>query len=215
MICKTSNPPSSASRKSRSDKQFPGKLHDMMTYIEYMGLEHIVSWIHNGRGFMVHDPEKMVEILPLFFSQTQYRSFSRQLNMWHFERVLDGSCKGAFVHPYFLREHKLLCGNMSRHNRLPLSSYPIKSKRLQKPWHITDEIGDDSSVDYPTEAASSAPSSYGSFSAAIVHSLCFSDEVLDSDRRIRAKKGGGERDFRDGVLTYFAGRQFFFLAMDD
>jgi hypothetical protein len=159
MICKTSNPPSSASRKSRSEKQFPGKLHDMMTYVECVGLEHIVSWIHNGRGFMVHDPEKMVEILPLFFSQTQYRSFSRQLNMWHFERVLDGSCKGAFVHPSFLRGHRSLCAEMSRHEKPPISSCPLKSKQLAPHWHVANEIGE-SLVGHPSKAAMSSPPSF-------------------------------------------------------
>jgi hypothetical protein len=186
----------------------------MMTYVELVGLEHIVSWIHNGRGFMVHNPGKMVEILPLFFSQTQYRSFSRQLNMWHFERILDGHCKGAFVHPYFLKGQKLLCGKMSRHDKLPLSSYPVESKQLEAPWHFTNEFGDDSPVIYPSKTARSSPSS-SSFSAAIVHTSCFfSDELVDSDHRIRAKNGE-EREFRDGALTDFAGRKFFFLAIDD
>jgi hypothetical protein len=191
MICKTSNRPSCASRKSSSEKQFPGKLHDMMTYVEQMGLEHIVSWIHNGRGFMVHDPEKIVEILPIFFSQTQYRSFSRQVNMWHFERVIDGKCKGAFVHPYFLRGQKLLCGKMGRHNKLPLSSYSIKSKQLE------------SSVDSPSKGAKSSHF-YSSFSVGILSSFI---EGVDSDSRI-------EREFRDGALTSFAGRNFFFVDTD-
>jgi hypothetical protein len=210
MISKTLNRPSSASRKSSSEKQFPGKLHDMMTFVEQVGLEHIVSWIHNGRGFMVHDPEKMVEILPLFFSQTQYRSFSRQANMWHFERVLDGNCKGAFVHPYFLRGQKLLCGKMSRHIKLPLSSYPMKSKQLGAHWHFADEIGA-SSVDYPSKAAISSPS-YSSTFPAVISSFC---DVADSDHIIQAKKRRVEREFIDGALTYFAGRQFFFLDIDD
>ena len=35
--------------------------------------------------------------------------------MWHFERVLDGRFRGAFYHPYFLRDNKVLCSKMSRH----------------------------------------------------------------------------------------------------
>jgi hypothetical protein len=214
MMCKTSKKPSKgAARKTcSSEKQFPGKLHDMLTYVEQEGLEHIVSWIHNGYGFMVHDPEKIVEILPIFFSQTQYRSFSRQLNMWHFERVFDGSCKGAFVHPYFLRGQKLLCGEMSRHHKLPLTSYPIKSEQLEAPWHFTNgDDGEESLVDYPSRAASRSPSPVHSASAPLLHSSSAmrlpssTDDVLDSD----------QGEFRDGALTRFAGRQFYFLDIDD
>jgi hypothetical protein len=31
-----------------------------MTYVEQVGLEHIVSWIYNGRGLTVHDPGNTV-----------------------------------------------------------------------------------------------------------------------------------------------------------
>lgn len=86
-----------------------------MEYIESQGLESIISWVLNGRGFIVHDPDRLVGILPLFFSQTKYRSFRRQLNMWHFERIEKGPSKGAFMHPYFVRGNKELCSLMSRH----------------------------------------------------------------------------------------------------
>jgi hypothetical protein len=99
-----------------SETQFPGKLHDMMTYIQNQGLESIVSWTRNGRGIMVHNPEKLLDtLLPLFFGQSKYRSFQRQLNMWHFERILEGPDRGAFMHPNFVRGNKSLCAYMSRH----------------------------------------------------------------------------------------------------
>jgi len=101
-------------KKSGSESQFPGKLHNMMGYVEREGLEHVISWVINGRGFMIHDPEKLVKILPLFFAQTKYRSFRRQLNMWHFERIMSGPHKGAFMHPYFVRDNQELCACMSR-----------------------------------------------------------------------------------------------------
>lgn len=101
--------------RGAAGSQFPGKLHDLMTYTEQQGLEHIISWVQNGFAIMVHDPEKLLEILPLFgFGQTKYRSFQRQLNMWHWERIADGPFKGGWKHPYFLRGNKLLCSYMSR-----------------------------------------------------------------------------------------------------
>ena len=235
-MSKTSKELSSASRKRgrpEKEKQFPGKLHDMMTYVEQKGLRHIVSWIHDGRGFMVHDSKKLVEILPLFFRQTQYKSFARQVNSWHFQRVLDGSSKGAFVHPYFLRGHKLLCEEMSRCNKPPLSSFPIRSTQLEAPWHITDKIGE-SWVKYLSRGAISSPSFSCESSGTLVHdsgaarnrfltegphgdaglTLQSSNGEVDSDRGIQAKKGE-QREFRDGALTYFAGRQFFFVDVLD
>lgn len=60
--------------------QFPGKLHDMITFAEGQGLEHIISFVQGGTAIMVHDSDKLLELLPHFgFSQTQYRSFQRQL----------------------------------------------------------------------------------------------------------------------------------------
>jgi hypothetical protein len=102
-----------------SETQFPGKFHDMMAYdVEREGLESTISWVENGRAFVIHDPKKLVDILPLFFSQTKYRSFRRQLNMWHFVRASDDPrCEkgaGVFMHPSFVRGNKSLCKLMSR-----------------------------------------------------------------------------------------------------
>ena len=102
------------SKRKGSESKFPGKLHDMMKYVEQQGLEHVISCVLNGRGFMIHDPDRIVDILPLFFGQTKYRSFRRQLNMWHFDRVKEGPNKGAFLHPYFVRGNRELCSQMSR-----------------------------------------------------------------------------------------------------
>lgn len=99
-----------------ASKQFPGKLHDLLSYAEYSGLEWIISWVHHGKAFMVHSQQHLLQILPIFFGQTKFRSFQRQLNMWHFERILVGPFKGAFIHPFFQRGNKALCAAMSRHH---------------------------------------------------------------------------------------------------
>ena len=66
-------------RGSASD-QFPGKLHALITYAENAGLSDIICWAPNGSVVMVHDPDRLVEILPKFgLRQTKYRSFERQL----------------------------------------------------------------------------------------------------------------------------------------
>mmetsp|Transcript_11854 Transcript_11854/g.28443 ORF Transcript_11854/g.28443 Transcript_11854/m.28443 type:complete len:398 (+) Transcript_11854:557-1750(+) len=103
-------------------KQFPGKLHDLMTYAESNGLDDVIGWVHNGSAFMVHDQKRLLEILPIFFGQTKFRSFQRQLNMWRFERVLVGPYKGAFMHPFFIRGNKSLCESMTRNPTTTSSS---------------------------------------------------------------------------------------------
>jgi hypothetical protein len=119
-----------ASRKSKSgsEAQFPGKLHDMMKFVEDNALESIISWECNGYGVKINNPERLVEILPLFFGQTKYRSFRRQLNMWHFQRILDGPNKGTFVHPYFVKHDRALCAQMSR--QLSFTPTPLQKERI-------------------------------------------------------------------------------------
>jgi HSF-type DNA-binding len=115
-MCTTSSRRRTRQRnRGGSETQFPGKLYDMLDSAEENGFESVVSWIRDGRAFMVHDPEKLVDVLPMFFGQTKYRSFRRQLNMWHFHRILEGPDRGAFTHPCFVRGNKQLCSYMSRH----------------------------------------------------------------------------------------------------
>jgi hypothetical protein len=86
----TNVPPSK--KRSGYNAQFPVRLHDMMTFVEEKGLESVIGWVFRGRGLIIHDPHKLVEVVsPHFFGQTKYKSFLRQLNMWDFERVSHGA----------------------------------------------------------------------------------------------------------------------------
>jgi hypothetical protein len=108
-----------------SAAQFPGKLHDMLGYVEDHDIGSIIAWNRDGRSFTIHNPDNLVKIVPIFFEQTKYRSFRRQLNMWHFERILDGPNKGGFYHPFFVKGNKPLCAYMSRDAKpLPRSTNP-------------------------------------------------------------------------------------------
>jgi len=125
----TTSQSSSARRRTirgGSTTQFPGKLHDMLCYVESQGMQSIISWNFDGRSFMIHDPEKLLTILPIFFEQTKYRSFRRQLNMWHFERILDGPNRDSFHHPFFLRGNKGLCVHMSRDAKSLPAGTPLR-----------------------------------------------------------------------------------------
>jgi hypothetical protein len=51
---------------SKKDKNFPVRLHYVLSEMEKDGLQHIVSWRPHGRCFIVHDPKLFAKnILPL------------------------------------------------------------------------------------------------------------------------------------------------------
>mmetsp|Transcript_17011 Transcript_17011/g.38841 ORF Transcript_17011/g.38841 Transcript_17011/m.38841 type:complete len:259 (-) Transcript_17011:293-1069(-) len=95
---------------------FPRKLHQMLRACMRDDREDIVSWLSQGNAFKVHNvPVFVSEILPLFFKQTKYKSFQRQLNLWGFERIQNGPEKGAYYHIQFLRDKPNLCCHLTRH----------------------------------------------------------------------------------------------------
>lgn len=142
-MCATDStvPKTKIANRAGSETQFPGKLHDLMEYVERQGLDSVISWIMGGRAFKVHDTEKIVDLLPLFFSQTKYRSFQRQINMWHFDKILDGPDKSGFFHPYFVKGNKALCSKMSRNimdmPELPGNMRIVSKFKMSK--HFKDE----------------------------------------------------------------------------
>lgn len=94
---------------------FPLKLQRILDLLESEGSTDIVSWLGHGRAFLVHDPNRFVsEIMPVYFNQSKYSSFQRQLYMYNFERITTGTDKGAYHHPAFLRGHPELALNMFR-----------------------------------------------------------------------------------------------------
>ena len=99
------------------DFQFPCRVHDMLARSVTDGFEHIVSWQRgNDEAFKVHEPDMFVaRVMPLFFKQTKYKSFQRQLNLYGFLRVADeGPNKGSYTHKYFVRNQRDLCKCMAR-----------------------------------------------------------------------------------------------------
>ena len=124
---------STGSSSSSSDGLFPDKLHDVLDYAEKRGLNNVIEWTDRGHSFMVHDPAKLLQLLPKFFGQTQYRSFQRQLGMWYFDRIQqpgDGGRSTLYRHPYFIRGQKAICKNLTREmfKRDPVVKRYVKSK---------------------------------------------------------------------------------------
>jgi hypothetical protein len=201
-----------------SETQFPGKLFDMLTYAENNNFEAIVSWIKGGRAFMVHDPETLVDLLPMFFGQTKYRSFRRQLNMWHFQRILEGPDRGAFMHPCFIRSNKQLCSYMSRHVFAPppapidledhsrYEEWRLESLKLDEPLALSRidlssiKIHDDFKVD----------DTYNDFEILEPNFIRLSESPIMSSS-VEKLPGMSIAGLSDGDPLSFSGRQFYFL----
>jgi len=124
---------------------FPWKLHDMLRTSGTEGKESIVSWLPHGNAFKVHNvPDFVSNILPLFFKQTKYKSFQRQLNLWGFERIQNGPEKGAYYHKQFLRDESALCRHLTR-------------QRAKKVSSATTNLGSATNPNGTTKTTSSSP----------------------------------------------------------
>jgi len=99
----------------RGDQNFPIKLHYMLSELEKDGLDHIVSWQPHGRCFVVHKQKEFVDhVLPLWFRQSKFPSFQRQLNLYGFKRLTTGPDKGGYYHELFLRGKGFLAYRIQR-----------------------------------------------------------------------------------------------------
>ena len=92
--------------------QFPVKLHALLGSGKY---EEIISWQPTGRSFIIYNPKEFVKsVMPKYFRQTKLRSFQRQLNLYNFKRITEGTDIGGYYHSKFLRGAPDLCKEISR-----------------------------------------------------------------------------------------------------
>jgi hypothetical protein len=95
---------------------FPWKLHEMLEDAEKNNFQDVVSWELDGTAFKVHKHDEFLQrIMPIYFDQTKYESFRRQLNLYGFSRVSRGPHRGIYLHKFFLRNDRPLCENIARH----------------------------------------------------------------------------------------------------
>jgi HSF-type DNA-binding len=78
------------------------------------------------RCFVVHDKKEFVDqILCLWFRQSKWASFQRQLNMYGFQRLSHGVDKGGYYHELFLQNAPQMARQIQRHK--------IKGKGPRRP----------------------------------------------------------------------------------
>jgi len=103
---------------SQSDQlrstQFPFRLHNMLDDAERSGHAHIVSWCPGGDSFKIHKPQKLITVLQLYFRQSKFKSFLRQLQGYNFKRITRGKDQGVVSHPLFLRGRRSVSTLMRR-----------------------------------------------------------------------------------------------------
>jgi hypothetical protein len=99
-----------------SSTAFPWMLYRMLEDAEQQGFQDIISWLPSGKGFKVHDQVRFVgTITKMCFSQTHYKSFQRQLNLYGFQRITTiGPSKGGYTHEFLARGEPEKCRFMVR-----------------------------------------------------------------------------------------------------
>lgn len=86
-----------------------------MEVLDRSDMSHIITFLPHGRAFIVvHTQELREVVLPRFFKQSKFMSFTRQLNLWGFKRITKGPDAGAYYHELFLRGRPLLSMLMRR-----------------------------------------------------------------------------------------------------
>jgi hypothetical protein len=64
---------------------------NLMRYANEQGKGFCVEWLGDGRSFVINDPEKFTRnVVPKFFKQTKFSSFTRKLYRWGFRQVNRG-----------------------------------------------------------------------------------------------------------------------------
>lgn len=99
-------------------KRFPEKLHEVLADQELLGT---VAWHPDGNSFVVASKDRFVkEVLPRYFKEAKFNSFTRKLNRWGFRRVssdLHGPDAIVYHHRLFKRDYPELCRGMSGGNK--------------------------------------------------------------------------------------------------
>lgn len=102
---------SSSSSRDNSKSNFPMKLFEVLESGKY---EDIISWLPGGKAFIITNKKRFAsDILPIYFKQSQFTSFTRKLSRWKFVRVPRGTYIGAYYHKLFRRDQKVLCKLMT------------------------------------------------------------------------------------------------------
>lgn len=107
---------------------FAQKLYEILDNPQYSDT---IKWLPGGKSWIIMDKRAFTtEILPLFFKQTQFTSFTRKLSRWKFQRVNKGPYMGAYHHKLFRKDKKYLCLLMSCNKEPPTLAVVARVRQL-------------------------------------------------------------------------------------
>ncbi|ERM95189.1 hypothetical protein AMTRI_Chr07g31250 [Amborella trichopoda] len=107
--------PSPGSSKARSPAPFLLKTYDLVNDPE---ARDIISWNHEGTGFVVWMPQEFSQsLLPKYFKHANFSSFIRQLNTYGFKKA--ASNRWEFKHEKFVKGGRHLLMEISRKKGVP------------------------------------------------------------------------------------------------
>ena len=99
----------------------------------------IISFLPHGKGFMIYQKKRFAnEILPKYFKEAKFTSFTRKLNRWNFTRITRGPETGAYYHEYFQRGNLRLCMQMCCQNAKNAAA--MKEDKRAKPMRANEAI---------------------------------------------------------------------------
>jgi hypothetical protein len=208
-LSKMNSPKKPRSRKPSN--QFPVKLYQMLEDVAQTGKEDIVGWAPDGLSFRVHDTEPfMKEVLPLYFNQTKYKSFLRQLNFYGFTRITEGplELQGSYSNKFFIRGKREMCKNITR-----LSNN-------QGPQQTSSHFDDFPSLSPAQSLAVIRRTSLREFQQSLM-SFNVADALSDVDDDLSLmfedypKLQPQESILADGSKVSFIGKKFYFLENED
>lgn len=106
--------PQSGKSEGAGAKTFPEKLMSLLSKsVVDNEIAESICWLDHGKSFVVCNPEKFSkEILPTYFKQAKYSSFTRKLYRWGFRHITKGPDANSFYHELFQRDNGKLCLNM-------------------------------------------------------------------------------------------------------
>lgn len=121
---------------------FPGKLLEVLYRSD---LADSIVWMSHGRAFIVKKPKLFTtDVLPRFFKQTKFLSFTRQLNLWGFKRISRGLDAGCYYHELFLRGRPYLAMRMRRQKikgtGMKLTPNPDKEPDFYNAWPVVPPL---------------------------------------------------------------------------
>lgn len=92
-----------------TNQGFPWKLYEMLETVD----PRIMSWNASGDGFNIFDVETLTKyVLVKYFRHQKYTSFQRNLNLYGFHKIVNGS--ESYTHPTFQRSAPYLISNVIR-----------------------------------------------------------------------------------------------------